>query len=149
FGFDNYNITDIGTNAKLQEINCAIGCRQINRLEDRLNLRRARLNKYKQELSDFCRFQDNDDLSTVAFASALLDTGSDAIVKTLQDMGISVRKYYSPLHRSEVLSGYTEVAEGGLSNTDHIWQRIIALPVHDNMDDKDITSVIKELKKCL
>jgi dTDP-4-amino-4,6-dideoxygalactose transaminase len=103
FGFDSNRIAlDIGTNAKLQELNCAIGIRQLEDLIPRLENRRNSLEQYKKLLEPKgFEFQENDKLSTVAFVSTLApnDEVAAEVYSSLVSAGIGVKKYYEPIHR--------------------------------------------------
>lgn len=144
FGFDSSRtITAIGTNAKLQELNCAIGLRQLEGLKDRLKVRQASLRRYKRFLEPKGYiFQDNDELSTVAFVSAIAPTkdASDLSEKQLKEAGIETKRYYAPLHNYPILMEYARVG-GDLSITNDIATRILSLPLHDNMSDELIEEI--------
>lgn len=151
FGFgEDKNIHIIGTNAKLQEINCAIGVRQLENYEDRLSKRRNTLGKYKKLLSDrLYDFQYNDDLSTVPFATILIKEPSlaDTIYDRLHSSGVEARRYYSPLHLQRILLKYRLNSDISLKNTEDIASRILSLPVHDDIKDDEveyIAGIIKE-----
>lgn len=135
FGFINYQIQGIGTNAKLSEIHCAIGCRQLRKLESRLRRRREILSIYKDKLSGLgVEYQENDSRSTVPFLSVVFDSKDKAQrVKTLlTKKGVEARSYYSPLHLQPYLKGRVGVV-GKLPVTESIAESIVSLPVHDDM----------------
>ena len=150
FGFnEDKQIGIIGTNAKLQELNCAIGLRQLQSFEDRLAARQKSLQVYKEELSELSYFfQENDDLSTVPFASTIAPNPEVArrMLKILSQKGIEARKYYAPLHLQTLLKEKSVLASD-FKVTDNIYSRIISLPLHDSMSSQDIkfiTGIIKE-----
>jgi len=149
FGFGtNRQVQQIGTNAKLQEINAAIGLRQLDKFDERLKGRRATLKLYKQLLkTDKYSFQQNDENSTVPFASVVLASQDHAAAarKALAEAGVEARQYYEPLHLQALLSRYVDPAVN-LEATEFIASRIISLPVHDNMDEKDVQYIAKVIK---
>lgn len=150
FGFDtSRQVADIGTNAKLQEINCAIGLRQLKDFKTRLLGRQATLNLYKVGLMEAgYQFQDNDDLSTVAFASVLapdIPTGNDALAR-LQKAGVETRRYYAPLHRQKALARRS-ILYSAFKHTEDIASRIISLPVHDDMNPQYIDRIVTAINK--
>lgn len=149
FGFDNQrNIAAIGTNAKLQELNCAIGLKQLNNYEQRLENRRRSLDHYKQELIDLdYQFQDNDELSTIAFVSVLAPNAdmAETVYNHLLKSGIEVKRYYTPLHQQSIFNDFAIIADS-LNNTEDIASRIISLPLHDNMDPLVIGEITKLIK---
>ncbi|MGY4893768.1 MAG: DegT/DnrJ/EryC1/StrS family aminotransferase [Candidatus Saccharimonadota bacterium] len=141
FGFNSSRkVTQIGTNAKLQEINCAIGLAQLEGYEKRLESRRKTLDLYKSLLATHgCKFVENDESSTVCFASVLLPGGADKIkvLSALTDAGVEARSYYDPLHTQELIRK-NSLLVGELENTMQVSSAIISLPVHDNMDEDTI-----------
>jgi dTDP-4-amino-4,6-dideoxygalactose transaminase len=144
FGFDSdRNITAIGTNAKLQELNCAIGIRQLAKLSDRLQQRQESLRIYKNLLTPKgYHFQDNDELSTVAFVSAIAPTkeAADKSELLLKSNEIEVKKYYAPLHRYPLVND-AAVSDLDLSNTEDVADRILSLPLHDEMSEETIKRI--------
>lgn len=143
FGFVDYEIKFIGTNAKLQEINCAIGCRQLTKLDNHLASRREVLQKFKDLFAgQGFSYQANDDNSTVPFLSVVIDTEERAIAvkAALRDENIEARSYYAPLHLQTHLQPLTVNAES-LATTEAIASRILSLPVHDDMSSSLIERV--------
>lgn len=145
FGLSDGTVVAIGTNAKLQEINCAIGSRQLIKLENRLKARRRVLRRYKSKLSS-CgfKYQANDETSTVPFLSVVSVSKDEAnkVKATLLDSGVEVRSYYSPLHLHPYLQSLS-VEFGKLSTTESIAERIISLPVHDDMSNDSVDEITK------
>lgn len=150
FGFgSDRNVAQIGTNAKLQEINAAIGLRQLSRFGDRLDSRRKTLQLYKNTLSDLgVSFQDNDERSTVAFASMIMpdkDT-ADKTYTHLWESGVEVKRYYAPLHLQAEIVKYAELPVS-LSVTEEVAGRILSLPVHDFMSEDDVNLVANAVRE--
>lgn len=141
FGFDETrNIGKIGTNAKLQELNCAIGVRQLDNFESRLKSRRNTLSQYKEFLEPLgFEFMQNDDLSTVCFASVLAPTSETAtdVYNALNEGSVEVRRYYTPLHMQKMIMDYSTIADN-VSITENVFSRILSLPVHDGMLTEEI-----------
>lgn len=150
FGFDsNQKIAVIGTNAKLQELNCAIGIQQLQDFSTRLNGRVKTLLTYKNSLKNIgFKFQDNDQNSTVPFTSIIATSSKQArtIFRNLNDNGVEARKYYQPLHTVPIFTENSVKARRTLDVTEDIYSRIIALPVHDFMKESEINYVINLLK---
>lgn len=143
FGFDDQHVAqDLGLNAKLQEINCAIGLRQLKRIDEMIDVRRMNLSLYKKELANSgFGFQSNDDGSTVPFVTVLAPSGkvADAYLQDLSNNGIEARRYYSPpLHKQPVIAKQSKQAETRLRVTDDVCRRIISLPSHRKLDAKTI-----------
>lgn len=149
FGFDeNRKVVGIGTNAKLQELNCAIGLRQIAKFRDRLENRQESLLYYKTKLEPLgYTFQPNDELSTVAFVSAVAPTKESALrcVEALKKDNIDVKRYYSPLHDIEAIKRSSHIPYK-LKVTNDIAARILSLPLHDSMSTDTIDRIVNVIR---
>lgn len=150
FGFNGERIvTAIGINAKLNEISSAIGIRQLNNLDNRLEGRRKSLRFYKGHLEKLgYRFQPNDENSTVAFVAALApDKGvADATLKALTENGIEAKQYYTPLSEQPLFRGYEKL---DLIVTKEVAERVVCLPLHDHMAEETILRIAKVIKDVL
>jgi dTDP-4-amino-4,6-dideoxygalactose transaminase len=148
FGFGpNREVHRIGTNAKLQELNCAIGLRQLENYDKKLDSRRRTLSEYKKRLiAAGYSFQPNDEASTVPFVTAIAPSSkiADEAIVRLHENSVEARRYYTPLHMQKQLAKYCEVPVK-LTKTEDIASRVISLPVHDNMEDDAINQVTAPL----
>ncbi len=146
FGFGpNRVIIPGGTNAKMQEISAAIGVRQLVGFEERLSGRRSVLDVYKTHLTGY-DFQQNDSLSTVAFASVIAPDAQSAtnFRERLSENGVEARTYYEPLHFQSALAERA-VWASNLLVTEDVASRIVSLPVHDNMSEDSIQRIIDSI----
>lgn len=146
FGFDkSREVKSIGINAKLQELNAALGIRQLRHLEDRIKLRQDKLRQYKSllEPKGFI-FQANDELSSVAFVSVLAPSKEQArnFIKNLQEDDVDVRNYYNPhLYEHRVLRESSKKALT-LTVTEKVCSRIISLPAHHELTPGMIERIV-------
>jgi dTDP-4-amino-4,6-dideoxygalactose transaminase len=132
----------LGLNAKVPEITCAIGVRVLEKFAERLVVRRNILKKYKEMLKGKpVRFLQNDNLSTIAFVCIQVDGERDKMLSEFADKQIEVKKYYyPPVHMHSLFSKYDSISS--LSNTDYISSTIISLPMHEDLNDDDITRIV-------
>jgi len=136
FGFHaGMGSTMLGLNGKLQEINAAIGLRQLARFDDVLASRRRVLDVYREGFEGTqIAMPTNIELSSVCFASAVLpgQASRDQAVQDLLAQGVEARTYYSPaVHRQPHFLSYA--SELSLPVTDRIISRVLSLPVHEHM----------------
>lgn len=142
FGFESdRNVHRIGTNAKMQELSCAIGLRQLNLLPEKVSGRQRVYGMYRDILGvKGYTFQDNTELSTVAFVSIVIPDSKevDLLKEKLVDGGVEARRYYVPaLHQQEMLVSHCETPVS-LSVTDNICEKIISLPLYESMTIEDV-----------
>lgn len=141
-----------GMNAKLQEINAAIGLRQLAGLDDRLESRRAVLGSYRAGLAEEgLRFQPNADASALCFASACCTTPDHktAVLASLHQNAVRARDYYNPpQHRHPYFVVNDELLKtADLPVTEDICSRIVSLPVHDHMASGDVARVVAAVQE--
>jgi dTDP-4-amino-4,6-dideoxygalactose transaminase len=134
FGFDAHRLVHgLGTNAKLPELSSALGLRQLDRLPQRLDQRRAVQRAYSERLAPCgVTMQPGAQLSAVAFVSALLPTpcARDAALVSLTADHVECRRYYDPpVHRQPHFVGLPGVGE--LRVTNDICSRVLSLPTAD------------------
>lgn len=153
FGFaGSRDSTQLGMNAKLQELNAAIGLRQLLAFDRRLASRRNVFEQYRAELGQVgvC-FQPNAEVSSLCFASASCTSADHkaAVLASLRGAAVQARDYYNPpLHLNEYFVTNPELAKSAdLSVTRDICARIVSLPIHDHMAPDDIARVLAAVRK--
>jgi len=142
FGFnENKEAADIGFNGKMQELNAAIGIRQLKRLDQNIKSRQEKLLIYKKLLTPLkYEFQINDENSSLAFVSVLGpgEENTNLFHSELIKIGIGVRRYYNPpLHTHDSIKRKSKAAVA-LSVTEDMCKRILSLPIHDGISVDDI-----------
>lgn len=141
FGFEGRESMEIGTNAKLQEINSAIGLRQLQKLKSRLKNRQKILAEYKNLLIPLgYMFQENDENSSVAFASVIAPSEKIAneYMLRLQENKIEARNYYNPSLDKHNSVKKNVLLASRLLTTKDICSRIVSLPVHKDLNIRKI-----------
>jgi dTDP-4-amino-4,6-dideoxygalactose transaminase len=144
----------LGINAKLQEINAAIGIRQIVGLDDRLASRRNVLENYRSTLEPLgLQFHVNANASSVWCASVCCESTEQqaAVVASLRDHKIQPRDYYNPpLHLHPYFVANSElIGVADLTVTEDICSRIVSLPVHDYMAPEDAARVVAAVQQAV
>lgn len=139
-------------NAKLQELNAAIGLRQLLAFDRRLASRRNVFEEYRAELGQVgVRFQPNAEASSLCFASASCTSADHkaAVLASLREAAVQARDYYNPpLHLNEYFVTNSELVKSAdLSVTRDICARIVSLPIHDYMAPDDIARVVAAVRK--
>jgi dTDP-4-amino-4,6-dideoxygalactose transaminase len=150
FGFaDNKgNVTKLGFNGKLQEINAAIGLHQLERFEMILRERRKVHARYKAELHSKFRLQANAHYASLCFAAVIVEDASDRDkhLSNLVNAGVEVKTYYCPsLHRQTYFASIETPTP--LRVTEKVDASVLSLPIHDRMKQQDIDLIINVLNK--
>ncbi len=136
FGFANGGAVRWGLNGKLQEINAAIGLRQMERFAEALSARRAIQARYVDVFASLAgaRTVAHAELSSVCFATLVLpdEAVRAAVVGEARAAGIEARVYYAPpVH---LQPRFLQAARhGSLPHTVDISRRTVALPVFEGL----------------
>jgi dTDP-4-amino-4,6-dideoxygalactose transaminase len=139
FGFDSHKLTDKqGLNAKITELDCAIGLRILKNYETILKKRRNVYATYERLLENkrvkFIPFADR---AAIQFATIIVESDErEKILKKLKDNKIEARTYYAPpLHHHPL---FKDSPRGNLQNTEEVSGQVISLPVHNDMTTKTV-----------
>lgn len=145
FGFEELRGAQrLGLNGKLQEINAAIGLRQLAVLDGALTQRRGVLERYRRALEPLgWTMPTGIGESSVCFATLIAPTEAhrDQASASLARARIEARQYYAPpVHAQSYFSGHARV--GDLPVTDSTARRTLSLPVHQSMSVESTDAVV-------
>jgi dTDP-4-amino-4,6-dideoxygalactose transaminase len=139
FGFDQAKATvEDGLNAKITELDCAIGLRTLSRYDETLEDRRRTYKYYESRLKNKgIDFLPRAESAAVQFASIVVPAAKrPKVLEKLAAGEVDARTYYAPpVHVSSIFENCPRTE---LPSTDDISARIISLPVHPNMDTKTV-----------
>lgn len=147
----------LGYNYRLSEMNSALGCAQMHRLDSILDLRDTVARKYWERLSsDPALVLPPSALPdrrvswfvyVVRLASGFNQTDRDAAVVQMRERGIQCGRYFAPIHTQPA---YSQVrARSPLPVTESQSQRTIALPFFTRMTSSQIDTVSQTLIEIL
>lgn len=143
FGFNEDKVTSgMGSNAKITELDCAIGLRILADYPARLESRRKTYGRYEQRLSASPDVTFLPDAHTAAIQFATIFVPAEARQKVLADLhsaGVEARTYYAPAVHTFPL--FEDAKRVDLANTLDVSDRIISLPVHPDMSLVDVDYV--------
>lgn len=145
FGFaEGKGAIRLGLNGKLQEINAAIGLRQLTVFTAALAGRRAVLERYRAGLqSEGWTFPTDIEFSSVCFATVIAPSEKerDRASRALARAGVEARQYYSPpVHLQPFFEKRERV--GDLAVTVSTARHALSLPVHQTMSNDSIDLVV-------
>lgn len=148
FGFTaGQGATSLGLNAKLQEINAAIGLRQLTNFDEALEQRRKTLRRMREAISgDTYRFPDGLEQSSVCFASTLLPDREtrDLVLGRLREHSIEARSYYSPAVHTQ--PHFADAARAdSLVNTSVALGKVLSIPIHQSMAEASFQAIVNVL----
>lgn len=148
----------LGYNYRLSDINCALGLVQISRIEEFVEKRAHVAAMYNKLLS-----ADNRIITPTEPAHARMSwfvyvirlqnhytiTQRNTLMQKMIARGIQVNNYFTPAHLQPFMVEKFGYKEGDYPITDHICQRTVALPFHNNLSADEAKLVCSELKAAL
>lgn len=138
----------LGYNCRLDEMSCALGLAQMDRIGSIMYKRQKVADKYISELSGIDGVTVPPvpkDATRSWFVFVILVDNRDEIMRKLADRGIQTNNYFPPVHL-QPLYGYDE---GTFPVAESISKRTLALPFYNNMTDNEIEYVVQNLKEVM
>lgn len=147
-----YQQLDLGFNYRITDIQCALGCSQMKKLDRFLARRKEIVNRYNEAFAD---------CENIVTPYQLPDTESGwhlyiiqvkncdrrKVFEQLRECGIAVNVHYIPvyLHPYYQEHGYKDVH---CRNAEEVYSHIISLPLYPTLTEEEQRYVIDKVKKC-
>ncbi len=134
---DGYECDEVGFNYRMPNVNAAIGCAQMERLDEFWTDKKRIISRYKEA-----------GLGMVDGNWMALWRVSDRprIIHHLRAAKIDARPFWKPLHMQRPYKIFEREA---LPNTEALWDKLICLPCSTNLTQADQDKVIKECARFL
>ncbi len=150
FGIENAEaIPELGTNAKMNEFEAAMGLCMLDEMEEVSQKRKVVYERYEKELEGLVQFQEQNSHSTQNYAYfpiVLKDEEQTLKVqKALNENQIFPRRYFYP---SLDRLSYIEPKQYSPITRD-ISNRVLALPMYPELDEVDQMNIISIIKRTL
>lgn len=157
FGFDSETeISVLGTNAKMNEIQAAFGLAALNIIDDAIEKRRQVAQFYRESLASVKGIKYLDDISDVqhnySYFPILVeetDYGStrDELYEKLRQNNILARRYFYPLITEfKLYKNNQNIVKHDESIAKSVSERVICLPIHHELNLNDVELVINIVK---
>ena len=146
-----YDVSDIGMNYRMSEMQGALGRVQIKKIPKILAARKVNFEALKSGLEALSNIRVIDDLNPrytnthyclVAVFEDELAAKRDDIIMALQDLGVGTSVYYPhPVARLTAYKKRYGYVDGTFPNAEIISDKAIALPVGPHLNEKDMTDI--------
>lgn len=141
----------LGYNYRLDEMSSALGVSQLRRIEDFLKKREQAARCYGERLEKFSWarppvVKPHARMSWFVYVVTLAEGFSrDPLMQAMEERGVPVRGYFSPVHLQPYIRERFGSAEGDLPVTEAMARRTIALPFHNNITASQVEKVVATL----
>lgn len=144
----------LGYNYRMDELSSALGCSQMERIEEILAKRAEVAGMYGEKLAEFEEVQvpfiaDYVNKMSWFVYVIRLEKGIDRnkVIKYLNKEGIQCKPYFTPIHLQPFYRKMFGYKEGNFPITEDVAGRTIALPFFNNLKEEQIDYVVSKLKE--
>ena len=138
-------ITDVGINAKLNEYQAAVGLVNLEQINDVLEHRAELFYQYREGLKNVVELQQwhPEANANGAYMPIKLDDTQQLarVVQVLNENDIQSRHYFSPSLDNVFENSFSYSA----GNSHEVSEGVLCLPMHSEMNNEDVKSVIKNV----
>jgi perosamine synthetase len=151
-----YEMTDLGYNYRLTDIQCVLGISQLKKLPLWISRRQEIAQHYDCAFSDIPQItplQVRKDIShayhlyVIRVKYDMIHTTKAALFKALRAEGIGVNVHYIPVHLHPYYQKRFGTKPGLCPVAEQAYEEIISLPIFPKMTDGDVNAVITAVKK--
>ncbi len=148
----------LGYNYRLDEMSCALGIAQMHRIKKILKKRAKVAESYNKKLKnieglEIPYIKPRNKISwfvyVVKLAESLAGKKRDEIIKEMAKRGIQCSNYFQTIHLQPFYKEMFLYKEGDFPVAENISKRTLALPFFNNLTEKEIDFVVKNLKAIL
>lgn len=148
----------LGYNSRLSDINCALGCAQLERINEILAKREKVARMYNEKLADMDELEipyTSQEVKiswfvyVVRLRSDYTRLDRDRILKGLREKGIECRAYFSSVHLQPFYRKMFGYKPGNFLVTESVAKTTIALPFYTRLRENEQDYVVSMLKKLL
>jgi perosamine synthetase len=143
----------LGYNYRMDELSAALGCSQMERIEEILEKRAKVAGMYGEKLAEVEEVE-------VPFVAPYVNKMSwfvyviklerginrNKVIKYLNEEGVQCKPYFTPIHLQPFYGKMFGYKEGDFPVTEDVTGRTIALPFFNNLKEEQIDYVVSKLK---
>jgi len=150
-----YDITDLGYNYRITEIQCALGLSQLKKLPDFLNQRRKIAKMYDNAFLEFEHLEPLSVHDDIYHAYHLYVVKLDkkinrhSLFVKLNKRGIGVNVHYIPLHLHSYYKKKFKLHKGLCPIAEQSYEQILSLPIFPKMNEFHVQRIIDDVHDCL
>ena len=144
----------LGFNFRMDELSAALGCSQMERIEEILDKREKVAGMYGERLAEVEEVQVPyiapyvSKMSWFVYVIRLKNgINRDQVMQYLNQEGVQCKPYFTPIHLQPFYRKMFGYKEGDFPVTEDVAGRTIALPFFNNLKEEEIDYVVEKLKE--
>ena len=145
-----YNVTDIGNDYSLSELNAAYIRAQVSEQDKNIARQQEIAKMYSDALVGVDHIQiPSMELEEHPFSLYIIkvDKNRDSFAVALREKGIGTGLHYIPLHLLTYYKSKYSLRVNDFPVALRAYQQVLSLPIYASMSDKDVKTVIDQIKK--
>jgi perosamine synthetase len=150
-----YEMTDLGYNYRITDLQCALGLSQLEKLPSFLKRRRDIAHQYDEALTIWPRLSPLRNRGDCIHAYHLYVIKVDKaagvsrgeLFRRLREAGIGVNVHYIPVHLHPFYRQRFGTGEGLCPVSEATYEGILSLPLFPGMTDREVERVVLEMKR--
>lgn len=150
-----YDFDKIGYNFRMTNLQAAVGCAQLERLDEFVEKKRTIRAYYDERfagIEGISAFPVPEYCESACWFSGIVVEGADfdqlmQIIDKIRAQGVEARSFWKPVHQQAPYR--SALCYGSLSNTERSWQQIITLPCSTSITDDELRCVVDVVKSVL
>ncbi len=142
-----YEMTDLGFNYRLTDIQCALGISQLEKIDEGLKRRNQIANKYKEAFKGLIKYQTLPSKSFNAHHLFVIEVENrKGLYDFLREQNIFAQIHYIPIH---TLPYYKKIGyeDANLVNSENYYSKAISLPMYPTLSNEEQDFVIKKVQQ--
>ncbi|MEX1221982.1 MAG: UDP-4-amino-4,6-dideoxy-N-acetyl-beta-L-altrosamine transaminase [Idiomarina sp.] len=147
-----YQQTDLGLNYRMTELQAALGCSQLQRLDEFVARRQQLADQYDELLAGLpvrSQQRHGNNYSALHLYVVEVPAASRRVVfESLREQGIGVNVHYIPIHTQPYYQGLG-FREGDFPAAEHYYSGAISLPLYATLTDAEQQQVVAALRQAL
>lgn len=150
-----YEMTDLGFNYRMNDIQAALGLSQIKKLDGFLERRREIANLYNKKLVDLpgvilpqqlVNTKSGWHLYMIQLDASLINKSRKEIFEEMRALNIGVHVHYIPVYWHPYYQGLG-YKKGICSVAERWYEQAMTLPIHPGMNDNDVQYIVECIKE--
>ena len=150
-----YEMQELGYNYRITDFQCALGISQLSRLKSIVMKRSYLVKKYNEKIGKISKyiktpenFPKTDKIGWHLYSPRInfqkLGVSRATFMDRLREKGVASQVHYVPINKQP----YYRKRYGNikLAGAERYYKQTLSLPLHTNMEDKDINKVLRALK---
>lgn len=149
---EEYDHDMVGYNYRMTNIQAAVGCAQLERLDEFVSAKKKISDYYREELKDVqgIKFFPETEWAESAhwFSGVLLSSDYEVrkVCEALKQKEIQTKTFWKPIHMQKP---YLMSERSGMEVTETIWEHVLTLPSSTGITDEQLEKVVLALKEIL